>query len=839
MAVFPFQPSFARGEISPRLHARADLEHWKIALAKAPNWITLRQGALRRRPGTLREGRTKLQGANDIVVGMPFNFAPGQAYMLELSHLAMRVWALTGRVQSGPTVYEVATPWLSTHLRELQFDQSNDVIYVTHEAYPPYKIQRYGETDWRLEAVALQDGPFMEVGRDAVTLRPSGEGFIIPQMPGPSTGDGDVFSSFPQSSNLPPGNPSANWHVFDRNELTRWMPVTGISTQGSLWQKPPWFLAFRFPVPRVVAGYAIQVGEKDSRAPRSWIFRGTTDGVNYTVLDRQTGVTGWGPLEWRYFTFPNKTAYTEYSLYMYSVNGAGTETQDIGPEIRQLQFMGAEADAPTVRLTATSTAGINGGQGFLSTDVGRQIRFLSSATYWHWFEITQRISSTVVDAKLRSPPLPNRNGSVNWKLGSFSGTTGYPRAVKLFQERVAYGGTPNQPKSVWLSRTGDFDNFSTSIPLVPDDALTFTLPDQGRINWLADNGQELMIGMSKAVRPFGAANKDEGLSASNFQVGKPVRPGGASMPPVQAGGVHLYVERVAQALRELVYDFNVNGYVAPDITVLSEHIMAAGVRCMAYAAEPNAIIWMAMEDGTLASLTYERDQGMVSITPHQIAGGEVEWLTVLEAEERDQVWMIVRRLLPNGSYVRTVERLAADFEADRMDRADAVYLDGAVTSLGGTFTGLSHLEGCSVLAYADGVTQGPYTVTGETLTVPGDWAKCTIGLDYADASVAETLRIVSGSGDGSGLGRKRKIHKVIFDIMETGALRVKASGEDYEETVLREASDPMDGPIPLKTGPVSGRPDDRWSGQGVVRFKPVGPQPCTIRAIIPAFEGEP
>jgi hypothetical protein len=733
---------------------------------------------------------------------------------------------------------------LSTHLRDLQFDQSNDVIYVTHEAYPPYKIQRYGETDWRLEKVAFQDGPYMDVGKAGTTLTPSGEGYIVPQMTGSSISGGDVFSSAPQESIIlgtpaPPGNPSRNWHVFDRSELTRWMPVTGITNQGTIWAPAPWEIRFRFGAPKFIGGYAIQCGEKDVRSPRSWTVEGTPDGVNYTVLDRQTGVTGWGALEWRYYTFPANQAFIQYRLWIHSVNGYSDAETSIGPEIRQWQLMGAGPDAQVVRLTASATTDINGGQGFRSTDVGRQIRFLSEAVTWHWFEITQVISSTVVDAKLMSPPLPNKKSSANWRLGSFSGTTGYPRAVKLFQERVAYGGTPAQPKTVWASRTGDFDNFATSIPLVADDALTFTLPDQGRINWLADNGQELMIGMSNAVRPFGAANKDEGLSASNFQVGKPVRPGGGAMPPVAAGGVHLYVERVARALRELVYDFNVNGYVAPDITVLSEHILAAGVRCMAYAAEPNAMIWLALEDGTLASLTYERDQGMVSITPHSIAGGIVEWLTVLQAEDRDQVWMVVRRQLPNGSYIRTIETMAADFEGERMDREDAIYLDGAVTASGGVFSGLTHLEGMSVLAYADGVTLGPYTVTGGALTVPGGYGTVTVGLDYSDASVGETLRILSGSGDGSGLGRKRRISRIIVDLFETGALRVKASADDYEEMVLRDASEPMDGPVPLFTGAKHGRPDDKWAGEGVIRFKPVGPQPCTIRALVPAFEAEP
>lgn len=44
----------------------------------------------------------------------------------------------------------------------MRFESSADVIYITHPDYQTRTLSRYGETDWRLELYAPQDGPFMQ-----------------------------------------------------------------------------------------------------------------------------------------------------------------------------------------------------------------------------------------------------------------------------------------------------------------------------------------------------------------------------------------------------------------------------------------------------------------------------------------------------------------------------------------------------------------------------------------------------------------------------------------------------------------------------------------------------
>ncbi len=45
---------------------------------------------------------------------------------------------------------------------------------------------------------------------------------------------------------------------------------------------------------------------------------------------------------------------------------------------------------------------------------------------------------------------------------------------------------------------------------------------------------------------------------------------------VPVGNVTLFLQRAKRKIRELAYNFDVDGYVAPDMTILAEHISESG-----------------------------------------------------------------------------------------------------------------------------------------------------------------------------------------------------------------------------------------------------------------------
>lgn len=125
----PVQRSFGRGELSPALSARADLDLYKAALSKQRNYITPRSGGIQNRPGTEFVGNPYSTGDNRMI---PFVFSEDDAYVLVFGGLNMRVirdGAMVTETAQNITAISVASWAVVTATAHGYSD--NDEIYIT------------------------------------------------------------------------------------------------------------------------------------------------------------------------------------------------------------------------------------------------------------------------------------------------------------------------------------------------------------------------------------------------------------------------------------------------------------------------------------------------------------------------------------------------------------------------------------------------------------------------------------------------------------------------------------------------------------------------------------
>ena len=83
------------------------------------------------------------------------------------------------------------------------------------------------------------------------------------------------------------------------------------------------------------------------------------------------------------------------------------------------------------------------------------------------------------------------------------------------------------------------------------------------------------------------------------------------------------MQRQKRKVREFGYNFQDDAYVAPDMTLLSEHITEGGIEEVAYAQEPDSIYWAVRNDGVLLGLTYQREEDIIAWHRH-IMGGKAQ-----------------------------------------------------------------------------------------------------------------------------------------------------------------------------------------------------------------------
>ena len=206
-----------------------------------------------------------------------------------------------------------------------------------------------------------------------------------------------------------------------------------------------------------------------------------------------------------------------------------------------------------------------------------------------------------------------------WALGAFSPETGYPSSVAFYEQRLTFAGTTEQPQTIYFSMSGDFENFTAGTDA--DSALIYTLgSNQVNVIRYLSSSRSLLVGTSGGEFAVRASGTDEPITPTNIQIKQQSAFGSADVQPVQVGSTVLFLQRASRKIRELVYNFESDSYIAPDLTILAEHISEGGVTELAYGQEPDSVVWAVRADGVLLGMTYRREEEVVAWHRHKLGG---------------------------------------------------------------------------------------------------------------------------------------------------------------------------------------------------------------------------
>ena len=462
----------------------------------------------------------------------------------------------------------------------------------------------------------------------------------------------------------------------------------------------------------------------------------------------------------------NTTSFTTYT-------SGGTAT-----EIFELATPYPEAKLPDVRFVQSADT-----MYFVHPEYA--IRTLTRSDHNNWSFATPSISGS---------PSPALNTSGN-----------YPSVVTFFEQRLVFANTAANPQTIWFSKNADYTNFTAGTG--DNDALIYTIASNtvDSIRYLSST-RVLAIGTTGGEFVLTSTN-DGPVTPTTTLIRKYSNYGTANVEPVQVADVTLFLQRGARKIREFKFvgDVNTSGYAAPDMTILAEHITQGGITAFAYQQEPESIVWALRSDGTLLGLTYRREEEVVGWHKHTIGGvfgtGQaiVESIAPLPTDTgNDDLYLIVKRTI-NSQTKRYVEVLkpfdfgsvtTAAFFVD----SGLAYSGSAVTSL----SGLYHLEGQSVAILANGATHPDETVSGGGITL--DYSSTTAAVGFSYTSEMQTMRIESGSEDGTSQGKPKRIHAVTLRLFETVGIEVGNSSSEIDRIPFRDSSMAMDQGIPLFTG---------------------------------------
>ena len=260
----------------------------------------------------------------------------------------------------------------------------------------------------------------------------------------------------------------------------------------------------------------------------------------------------------------------------------------------------------SITITASSSA-------FVSTDVNRFINFSNG-----YAKITAFTSATVVSATVEND-FDNTNAVTDWKLGAFSTTTGFPRCVSFFEQRLVFAGTSNQPQTMFFSKSGDYENMTSGTN--DDDAMIYTIASN-QVNAIQalKATRTLIVMTTGGEYAVSSGASQDAITPTNINIRKQSNYGSSGVDALSIGNATIFLQRARRKIRELAYNFDTDGYTAPDLTILADHISESGLTDMSYQQEPYSVVWAVRADGQMAGLTYNRLENVVAWHRHIFGG---------------------------------------------------------------------------------------------------------------------------------------------------------------------------------------------------------------------------
>lgn len=748
------QRSFAGGEIAPSLYARSDQIKFQTGLKRCLNFIVRKHGGVNNRPGTVYADTVR--GNVNLFRQIKFVFSTGEAYGLLLADGFMRIYASGIPVNANFAVgwangtayvvgdvvertaayyycikahtsslgsndppnatywalitqgyYEVPIPWSASDLKALQYAQSGDVVFVVHPSYKPKKISRFQKGVNFLWKIE-------DVEFNSTVSRPTGVSI--------TGGTGTVRARYKITT-------------AQRDTYYESLPaVSSYETVTAISKANPCKVTVNGDRTAVIKpGDAVEV--VDHTAP----IVGMREIVNREYVVKTVTLAA-GPTTEVELLGVDSTGYTAY------VSGGFLALIEAAFDLAE------PSTSDPINVSVNSFVGI---ECYFYKRDDRGYGFIGSSTDGKFVDKGYSVNSA---------ELPPSATNV------FSLPNTYPSVVGLSQQRLVMAASVNEPEKVWMSRIGEYLNFTTRNPLQDDDSVSFVMAakEVSPIKHVVD--LDKMVVLTHSIEWMINGDESTGSIIPTAINPKPQSyNGSSSIRPVVIDDTVIYFSDRDRTVRDLkrgiVVEDGRTGYAGKDLTVYANHLFKKKIISADF-SKSDSVIRCVRDDGTLLGLTYLPEHAIWGWHRHTTDGKFMEVVSVPETE-RDIIYVVVERTI-NGATKYYLEYFA-DREFTDVS-VDAIFVD-------------------SSFRY-DGRTRpaGPITVSGGTTWGNGDILTLTDPTaPFAAGDVGNKAVVVWGyDADGE------IIEELRFDIVEyTNSSTVKVNPSKTVPIEYRGAAIPQ------------------------------------------------
>lgn len=333
---------------------------------------------------------------------------------------------------------------------------------------------------------------------------------------------------------------------------------------------------------------------------------------------------------------------------------------------------------------ASSTATTTTGNATLSSTDYNQITWsaVTGATQYNVYRVVNGVNAFIGIAGSttyndQGQTVPDTDSTPPEARNPFSTTNEYPSCSTYYQQRIMFANQNENTEAIYGSRTGSFTNFTQSQILADDDAVTFSivgrqvnsvnhLIDLGSLIIFTDSGEWTAQGDSSGVlKPTAINTKQYSYNGSN-----------SNLAPIIIGNTALYVQKNGSIVRDLGFDYQVDGYSGNDLTIFGAHLVDGyTLTDWTYQKTPHSVVWTVRDDGVLLGLTYIKEQEIIGWHRHDFQDGLAENVCAVPEGLEDALYVVVNRTIDDRE-VRYIERMSSRLISDIKD---AKFMDSHLT----------------------------------------------------------------------------------------------------------------------------------------------------------------
>jgi hypothetical protein len=456
---------------------------------------------------------------------------------------------------------------------------------------------------------------------------------------------------------------------------------------------------------------------------------------------------------------------------------------------------------------------------------------------------TVRITGFTTDLLVDAEVIKSLGGTTatdTWAEGAWSDYKGWPTSVSLHEGRLWWAGL----NSIVGSVADAYDSFD---PEYVGDAgpidRTIGAGPVDTVNWMISL-QSLMVGTQGTEFSARASILGEILTPLSFSLKGSTNQGSSAVQAVAIDQSGIFVNRSGTKVFEINFNASSYNFDATDLTMLVPELGATGIVRMAAHRQPDTRIHCVKSDGTVMMAVTDKNENTLAWVTIETDGviEDVITLPALAGEVDDRVYYVVRRVI-NGSTVRYIEKFAQELECrggQLNKQADSfVSYTGTATAV---ITGLSHLEGETVVVWADGADVGTvdasmpwtqtYTVSGGQITLASAASNVVVGLPYT-AQFKSTKLGSATQYVGTPLNQNKRISYmgIIAENMHKKGLKFGPDFVNMDDMPGIERGTAV-------TSEVSGTYDEEliefdgaWATDARICIESVAPRPVTLLAL--------